>query len=323
MHAKESTAGGIIMGTKRMGIGAVCVILLLVMAPAASAIDQKMFATPTEAVRALVKAVEDGDQDEMLAVFGDDGKELVFSGDPVQDKASREAFLRAYEKKHVIVAQNETTRVLQVGANNWEMPIPIVKSDGKWRFDTAAGKQELLYRRIGANELGAISVCLGFISAQQDYAATGHDGLPAEIYAQRLNSEPGKQNGLYWEVKEGEEMSPGGPLLAQASDEGYEKISAGRSQQPYHGYYFRILKAQGAAAKGGAKSYLADGKLTGGVALLAFPAQYKVSGVMSFIVNQDGVVYQEDLGEKTDEVARAITEYNPDSTWKRVQEVEK
>jgi hypothetical protein len=313
-----------IMLTRKIRIALVCVgLFLFVGLRQASAADPKTFATPAEAVQTLIKAVEAGDQDGVLAIFGDDGKELVFSGDPVQDKAGREAFLKAYKTKHAIVAQDETTRILQVGANNWDMPIPIVKSDGKWHFDTAAGKQELLYRRIGSNELGAISVCLGFISAQKDYAATGHDGLPAGIYARRLNSEPGKQNGLYWEVKEGEEMSPGGPLLAQASDEGYEKISTGGRQQPYHGYYFRILKAQGAAAKGGAKSYLVDDKLTGGVSLLAFPAQYKVSGAMSFVVNQDGVVYEKDLGEKTDEVARAITEYNPDSTWKKVQETEK
>lgn len=312
------------MRIRKIGIAMVCLSLFCFAGiRQAAAADQKTFATPTEAVQALLKAVEAGDQDGMLAIFGDDGKELVFSGDPVQDKAGREAFLKAYKTKHAIVAQDETTRILQVGANSWGMPIPIVKTDGKWHFDAAAGKQELLYRRIGSNELGAISVCRGFISAQEDYAATGHDGLPAGIYARRLNSEPGKHNGLYWEVKEGEEMSPGGPLLAQAADEGYEKISAGGRQEPYHGYYFRILKAQGAAAKGGAKSYLVDDKLTGGVALLTFPAQYKVSGVMSFIINQDGVVYEKDLGEKTDEVARAITEYDPDSTWKKVQEAEK
>jgi len=304
----------------KIGVSAFCLsVSLLIGAGSAVAAGQKTFVTPTEAVQALMKAVEDGNQEELLVIFGEDGKDLVYSGDAVQDKASREAFVKSYKTKHAIVKQDETTRVLEVGPNNWDMPIPIVKSDGKWHFDTAAGKQEVLYRRIGANELGAISVCLGFISAQKDYLTTAHDGLPAGIYARRLNSEPGKHNGLYWEVKEGELASPAGPLLAEAADEGYEKISAG-GHQPYHGYFFRILKAQGAAAPGGAKSYLVDDKLTGGVALLAFPAQYKVSGVMSFIVNQDGIVYQKDLGEKTDEVARAITEFNPDSTWKKVQE---
>jgi hypothetical protein len=201
-----------------------------------------------------------------------------------------------------------------VGTKNWELPIPIVLTDGKWRFDTAAGKQELIYRRIGDNELGAIAVCRGAIASQLDYAAVGHDGLPAGIYAEKLRSDPGKHNGLYWEVKEGEDLSPAGPFLAQAAEEGYQK------GDPYHGYYYHGLKAQGPAAKGGAKSYVVDGVLKGGVGLVAYPAQYKSSGVMTFIINQDGVIYQKDLGENTTELAKAITEYNPDSTWTKVKD---
>lgn len=290
-------------------------VALLLFTGNARAADQKTFATPAEAVKALVKAAEDGNQDEMMAVLGDDGKQLVYSGDAVQDKTGMENFVKAYKTKHAIVKQDEQTRILQVGANAWEMPIPIVNDGGKWRFDTAAGKQELLYRRIGHNELGAIAACRGYIDAQRDYAAVGHDGLPAGIYAQRLRSSAGKQDGLYWDTSEDEPASPAGPLLAQASAEGYGSEGKG---EPYHGYYYRVLKAQGAAAKGGAKSYLSDGKLTGGVALAAYPAQYKVSGVMTFIINQNGVVYQKDLGEKTAEIAGAMTEYNPDRTWKKV-----
>lgn len=289
-------------------------MLSLLSAAVCFAADQKTFATAGEAVKALMAAVESNNEDELLAIFGDDGKELVSSGDAVQDKNGREAFAKAYKTKHAIITQDASTKVLQVGTKGWELPIPIVETDGKWRFDTAAGKQELLYRRIGDNELGAISACRGYIAAQLDYAAVGHDGLPAGLYANRFKSEPGKQNGLYWEVKEGEPESPMGPFLAQAAEEGYGK------GDPYHGYFYRSLKAQGPAAPGGAKSYLEDGVLKGGIALLAYPAQYKSSGVMTFIINQDAVVYQKDLGENTTELAKAITEYNPDKTWTKVKD---
>lgn len=284
----------------------------------ARAADQQTFGTPAAAAQALERAAEEENQEALLAVLGEDGKDLVYSGDPVQDKNGMEAFVKAYKSKHTLVKQDETTVVLQVGAKDWPLPIPIVKDGDKWKFDTAAGKEELLYRRIGHNELGAISACRGYIDAQKDYAATGHDGLPAGIYAQHLRSDPGKHNGLYWEVAEGEEGSPAGPLLAQASEEGYSVGSPETRGNPYHGYLYRVLKAQGAAAKGGAKSYLKDGQLTGGVAMIAYPADYKVSGVMTFIINQNGVVYQKDLGEKTVELARAMTEYNPDSSWTKV-----
>lgn len=296
----------------------VLVLALLSFSTLARAADQKTFATPSEAVQALVKAAEDANQDEMVAVLGDDAKELVYSGDPVQDKAGMEGFVKAYKTKHAIVKQDDQTRQLQVGASDWPMPIPIINDGGKWRFDAAAGKQELLYRRIGHNELGAIAACRGYIDAQKDYASVGHDGLPAGIYAQKLLSSPGKQDGLYWETAEGESASPAGPLLADASAEGYTGQGLGGKAQPYHGYFYRVLIAQGAAAKGGAKSYLVDGHLAQGVALVAFPAQYRVSGVMTFIINQNGVVYQKDLGEKTAELASAMTEYNPDTTWKKV-----
>lgn len=296
----------------------VLVLALLSFSTLARAADQKTFATPSEAVQALVKAAEDANQEEMVAVLGDNAKELVYSGDPVQDKAGMEGFVKAYKTKHAIIKQDDQTRVLQVGASNWPMPIPIINDGGKWRFDAAAGKQELLYRRIGHNELGAIAACHGYIDAQQDYASVGHDGLPAGIYAQKLMSSPGKQDGLYWETAEGETASPAGPLLADASAEGYTGQGLGGKAQPYHGYFYRVLKAQGAAAKGGAKSYSVDGRLAQGVALVAFPAQYRVSGVMTFIINQNGVVYQKDLGEKTAEIAAAMTEYNPDQSWTKV-----
>jgi hypothetical protein len=313
MQTKTIPHGAIAMRAKYLFTMLIPALLLL--AAFTRAADQKTFDTPAQAVQALIKAAEDGNQDEMLAVLGDDGKDLVFSGDPVQDKTGMESFVKSYKAKHSIVEQNAKTRVLRVGASDWELPIPIVNDGGKWRFDTASGRQELLYRRIGYNELGAIAACRGYIDAQKDYAAVGHDGLPAGIYAQRLISSPGKQDGLYWETAEGDPASPAGPLLAQASDEGY---ATGAKGQPYHGYLYRVLKTQGAAVKGGATSYLTDGKLTGGVAMVAYPAQYKVSGVMTFVINQRGIVYQKDLGEKTADVAETMTEYNPDSTWKKV-----
>jgi hypothetical protein len=293
-------------------------LALLSWSTLADADDQKTFATPSEAVQALVKAAKDANQDEMVAVLGDGARELVYSGDPVQDKAGMQGFVKAYGAKHELVQQDDQTYVLQIGANSWPMPIPIVNDGGKWRFDAAAGKQELLYRRIGHNELGAIAACRGYIDAQNDYASVGHDGLPSGIYAPKLVSSPGKQDGLYWETAEGESASPAGPLLANAGAEGYAAQGLGGKAQPYHGYFYRVLKAQGTAAKGGAKSYLVDGQLAEGVALVAFPAQYRVSGVMTFIINQNGVVYQKDLGEKTAELASNMTEYNPDKTWKKV-----
>jgi hypothetical protein len=319
MNAKRKSAGGIKM---RIGyqVAVLALLSMFVSTRAMWAVDQKTFASPAEAVHALVKAAEDGNQDEMLAVLGDDGKELVYSGDSVQDKTGMEKFVKSYKTKHALVTEDDKTRILQVGANDWPMPIPIVNDGGKWRFDTAAGKEELLYRRIGRNELGAIAACRGYIDAQKDYASEGHDGLPAGIYAQRLMSSTGKHDGLYWETAEDEPTSPAGPFLAEAGGQGYEGEGLGGKSQPYHGYLYRILKAQGAAAKGGAKNYLSDGNLSSGIALVAYPAEYKVSGVITFIINQDGVVYEKDLGEKTAEMAGTMTEYNPDSGWHKVTE---
>jgi hypothetical protein len=316
MRRKTLRIGELKMCTK--ALPAMLLAASLLIPNLGKAADQKAFATPAEAVQALVKSAEDWNQDEMLAVLGDDGKELVFSGDAVQDSANAKAFVKAYKAKHSLVARDANTRILEVGVNAWPMPIPLVNEGGKWRFDTAAGKQELLVRRIGHNELGAIAACHGFIDAQKDYAAVGRDGLPAGVYAQKLRSDPDKHNGLYWETGENEPASPAGPLLAEAEAQGYGNSGAGAKGQPYHGYLYRILKAQGSAAKGGAKSYLTDGNLIGGVALIAYPVEYRVSGVMTFQINQNGVVYQKDLGEKTSDLAGAISEYNPDSTWKRV-----
>jgi hypothetical protein len=316
MRSRTPKNGDIKMFTKLLPASLLLAFLLL--PGLAKAADQKTFATPAEAVQALVNSAADWNQDEMLEVLGDAAKELVFSGDAVQDEANAKAFVKAYKSKHAIVTRDKNTRILEVGASAWPVPFPIVNDGGRWKFDTAAGLQESLIRRIGHNELGAIAVCRGFIDAQKDYAAVGHDGLPSGIYAQKLHSDPDKHNGLYWQTAEDESASPAGPLLAQAEARGYDNSVVGTKAQPYHGYLYRILKEQGTAAKGGAKSYLNDGNLTGGVALVGYPVEYRSSGVMTFIINQHGIVYQKDLGEKTSELAGAITEYNPDSTWKRV-----
>jgi hypothetical protein len=275
---------------------------------------QETFATPGAAVTALVRALETDDKTALLAVLGPDGKEVISSGDEVSDRNGEARFVDSYKAQHALVASGPAKEILTVGANAWPMPIPLVKSAGKWHFDSAAGKEEILYRRIGANEFGAIAVSRGYVEAQKLYGAEGHDGQPAGIYASHLLSEPGKENGLYWETREGEPTSPAGPFLAKASAGGYNLQSA-RGPTPYHGYFYRILKAQGPAAQGGAKSYEVDGKLSGGFALVAYPAEYRNSGVMTFIVNQQGRVYQKDLGEQTAELAKAMTEFNPDKSW--------
>jgi hypothetical protein len=275
---------------------------------------QRTFSTPADGVKALIAALENNDSNALLAVLGADAKEIVYSGDAVKDKGEKTWFVDAYNQRHRLVASGANQQILHVGNNDWPLAIPLVNAGGKWYFDSAAGKEEMLYRRIGSNELGAIAAARGVVAAQREYHAQGHDGQPAGQYAQRLASEPGKHDGLYWETNPGEPTSPAGPLLAQASGAGYS-LTAGGKLEPYHGYYYRLLKAQGPAAPGGAKSYLVADKLTGGFALVAYPAEYRNSGVMTFMVDKDGIVYQKDLGEKTEELAKAIDSFNPDSSW--------
>jgi hypothetical protein len=219
-----------------------------------------------------------------------------------------------YEERHRLVPARTGRQTLVVGKSEWALPIPLVKSNGAWKFDSAEGVKELLYRRIGSNELAAIKVSQALRQAQLDYAATGHDGNDSGIYAQRFRSDPGKQDGLYWQTAEGEPESPAGPLVADAAADGHEQ----GTRQPYHGYYFRILKAQGPNAPGGAKDYVVDGKMTGGFAILAYPAEYGASGVMTFLVSRRGTVFQKDLSDATAETAKAMTTFNPDSSWTRL-----
>jgi hypothetical protein len=246
--------------------------------------------------------------------LGQDGKQIVSSGDPAEDKENRSNFCQKFRTMHRLVTEPDGTTTLYIGAENWPTPIPIVKKGDHWYFDTDAGKQEILYRRIGKNELSAIHVSRELVAAQKEYFAKfGNE------YAQKFVSDEGKQNGLYWPAPDKNSESPIGPLVANAGSDGVVAGSGG-SHEPFRGYYFRILEAQGKSADGGTSTYVTDGKMTKGFAFLAYPAVYRDSGVMTFIVGQDGVVYEKDLGKATASSAKAIKAYDPDSTWKKSEE---
>ena len=277
---------------------------------------QKNFGTPDAAVEALVKALRDGSEKELLAIFGPGSETLISSGDKVEDRERREKFIRLYGEANRLEPAGDKKIIVHVGKNDWPFPIPIVKVGESWRFDTKQGREEIINRRIGENELGAIQTCLAIFDAQREYAAGDRDGDDLLEYAQKFASTKGKTDGLYWEVKPGEKPSPLGPLVAKARGEGYSKDE---KPAPYNGYFYRILKAQGKSAKGGAYSYLVKGKMMGGFAIVAYPASYAVSGVKTFIVNHDGVVYQKDLGPKTVKLAKTMKAYNPDKTWEKAE----
>jgi len=271
------------------------------------------FKTADEAVDALVTALQANDMAAVQTLLGPGSEQLLDSGDPVQDASDRADFLAAYAAGHALVDDGPDRKVLEMGEDDWRMPIPIVKRDGRWQFDGEAGIDEMIYRRVGANELGAIDVCRGFVEAQLEYASQGRDGDPAGIYALKLISDEGLHNGLYWPTEEGEPESPAGPFVAAAAAEGYRRVEGER--RPYHGYYYRLLYAQGPNANGGARDYFKDGLMTEGFALIAWPADYGSSGVQTFIVNQDGVVFQKDLGEDTATAVESIQSFDPDSSW--------
>jgi hypothetical protein len=278
---------------------------------------QKTFSSPEEGVKALADAVRTNNLESLLAIFGPAGKRIIFSGDEVADRARRERFSKLYDEKNRLETVNDNKMVLHVGNSDWPFPIPLVKVDQTWYFDTKEGKQEILARRIGRNELSAIQVCLAYVDAQREYARKDDASKGLLEYARRFRSTPGKKDGLYWEVKEGQEQSPLGPLLAVAANEGYSGKAIGK-RVPYHGYFYKILKGQGPHAPGGAYDYMVNGKMIGGFALVAYPAQYRSSGIMTFIVNQDGVVYQKNLGRKTEQIVREMKKFDPDDTWKKV-----
>jgi len=284
---------------------------------AAQTTSQRTFPTAREAAETLIDTVKRGNLDELLAIFGPYGQDLVATSDPATGRRNREVFNVAVSERWSLADDTANRKTLVIGNEDWPFPVPIVKSGGRWKFDTAAGKEEVLDRRIGRNEVAAIDTCLAYVTAQRRYAQQGHDGKPAGLYASTFNSAPGKENGLYWPTSKGQKRSPLGDLVADAATEG-RPIDANSAPVPFHGYYFRILAAQGAAAPGGAKSYVVGGELSQGFALVAWPAEYNVTGVMTFIINQEGVIREKDLGTGTNTAARTMTLYNPDASWRPV-----
>jgi hypothetical protein len=276
----------------------------------------KAFPSPEEAVKAFIDACKRNDTQELLSIFGTEGKDIASSGDEVADKLHMNQFVKDYETKNRLDQQTSGTAILCVGTEDWPLPVPIVKSGEKWYFDAAAGKEEVLNRRIGRNELGVIPLMEAYVDAQHEYATMDPDGDGKSEFAQKFKSSEGKKDGLYWPVKEDEKPSPLGPFAAQAVKEGYKKKEG--SPTPYHGYYFRILTGQGKNAPGGAFNYIVNGKMVLGFGLVAYPAEYRNSGVMTFIVNQQDTIYEKDLGPDTAKIAGTLVKYDPDTTWKRV-----
>jgi hypothetical protein len=283
---------------------------------AAQQATQKTFDSPGKAADAMYDAAKAGDTKALMQIFGPDSKELLASGDPVADKDTREKVVKKYEEMHRLVTEPNKSVTLFIGAENWPFPIPIVEKNKVWFFDTEKGKKEVLLRRIGRNETFTIGTLQSLVDAQNEYMSTTHDQDSTKQYAQKILSDEGKHNGLYWKTAPGEPASPIGPLIAQATREGYEKGATASKAVPFHGYFYRILTRQGKDARGGAMSFMsADGKLTKGFAFIAYPAEYRNSGVMTFIVGKNGQVYQKDLGPNTEKIASTVTDFNPDKTW--------
>ncbi len=279
----------------------------------------RTFATPETAVQALIDAAKASDLQQVVSIFGPEGKELVDSSDPITARRNRQVFTAAVAERWQLVEEGTDRKVLVIGNEAWPFPVPLAKDASGWRFDTAAGKEEVLARRIGRNELAVIRICRTYVAAQRLYAEHGHDGLAAGLYAKTFLSNPGRQNGLYWPATRDQKRSPLGDLVARAAEKGIAVGEKRSEPSPFHGYYFRILTAQGAGAPGGAKDYMVGGQMSGGFALVAWPAQYDVTGVMTFIVNQNAVVYEQDLGTETERAAKEMSRYNPDASWAAVQ----
>jgi hypothetical protein len=289
-------------------------------APAAQkALAQRSFATPEEAAAALADAVRAQSVDDLLAVVGPASRPWLFSGDKVADRNDWNRFLAAYDEKHTLQAQGDGKAILDVGGDDWPFPAPIVKRGSKWVFDTEAGREEIVNRRVGHNELAVIQTMLAIVDAEREYAEKDADGNGFADYAQRFRSTPGKKDGLYWPADAGGDESPLGPLMASATTEGYGAQVKSAKREAYHGYYYKILKSQGSHAPGGAYDYMVGGRMLGGFAVVAWPANYRSSGVTTFLVNHDGVVYEKDLGAQTASIASHMTRFDPDATWRKVE----
>lgn len=297
-----------------VAVGLFTLIFVMLQTALGATPAQKTFATPEEAVKALIEAAKAKESKPILDILGPEAKSFIDSGDPVSDRESRERFIKAYQESNALKKESETKVSLEVGKDKWPFPIPIVKESAGWRFDTKAGREEVINRRVGRNELDVIQVCLAFVDAQNEYYRRNPLKEPLLQYAQKFVSTKGKRDGLYWETKSGEELSPLGSLVAQARAAGYT-ATAGKPTA-YHGYYYKILTGQGANAQGGAYDYVVRGKMVGGFGMVAYPAQYGNSGVMTFVVSHDGVVYEKDLGPNTAQTAASMSKFNPDKTWK-------
>ncbi len=290
-----------------------------VAAAQAKQVKQKMFKSPEEAVKAFADAIEADDLKELLMILGPGAKEIIFSGDEASDKTRRQNFAKSYGEMNKLVREDDGKVFLHVGSDDWPFPIPIVKKGKTWFFNTEEGKHEILHRRIGRNELNTIQTCLAYVDAQREYASTDWDGNGLFEYAEIFTGTREKKEGLYWEARAGGRESPIGPLAARAAVEEAGRGKSGVEPIPYHGYFLKILKSQGKNAPGGAYDYVVKGKMIGGFALVAYPAQYAVTGVMTFVVNHNGVVYQKDLGKDTEKMAKGMKQYDPDKTWKKVE----
>ena len=296
------------------GIAGACALVAALVGCTRAAPTPRTFSTPEDAVRALTEAVKAPGTDQLLTIFGPDLRDLVDTSEPAGRRA-REVFTVAVAERWRLEDQGPDSKTLVIGNEDWPFPIPITRNANGWRFDTAKGRDEVLTRRIGRNELATIAIARTYVAAQRVYARRPHDGKPAGLYATAFRSEAGRQNGLYWPAKPGEKRSPLGDLVAQAAEEGIRLKRDGQGPSPFHGYYFRILTAQGAAAEGGAKDYVVNGEMKGGFALVAWPAQYNVTGITTFVVNQNGVLREKDLGPGTDASARAMKVYDADESW--------
>lgn len=274
----------------------------------------RTFSSPEEAVKALASAVTTEKVDDVLQIFGPEGKDLIDTSDPASARRGRQVFTAAFTERWKLVDRDGGGKTLVIGNEEWPFPVPLLQTAQGWHFDAAAGKEEVITRRIGRNELAAIEICQTYVVAQRRYARTAHDGKRAGLFATTFRSDPGKQNGLYWAVQKGEPRSPLGDLLAEAADPARLKSDAAKPA-PFYGYYFKILTAQGPAATGGARNFVVNGEMSDGYALVAWPAHYDNTGIMTFIVNQDGIVREKDLGPETDATARAMSIYEPDASW--------
>ena len=315
----NSNLGGLAMALSR-AIGMVALVSMLGASSIALAAEakQKIYATPEEAVKELIASMKSGDAKAMMAVLGQGSKDIVQSGDAVADRAGRERFVKSYEEANLLEKSGDSKVVLSTGKDNWPFPIPIVKDAAGWRFDAKQGREEILNRRIGRNELSAIQAAQAYVDAQREYYLSNPQRDKLSHYAQRIVSTPGKRDGLYFPTKAGERPSPLGPGFDRARAQGYEKgKDAAGKPVPHHGYFYRILNRQGPDAPGGAYDYVAQGKMIGGFALVAWPASYGSSGVMTFTVNHEGVVYEKDLGPDTPTAVKKITRFNPDKSWTR------